>query len=211
MAIIDIIFTYIHYLIHPFQTHESFLNEDKTGESDVYRLSVYESLGTSWIFVVINGIFRICILNFVLVFIFDLLNNSEIPLNEFIDLSEIPTYSFLVLSAVLDVIFYPLFGIFMIQYWEVVIKFFAKLMKTPGDITQKTQDILTVAFSSQILKVVPVVGSGFSSMANLVLMYAGLRMQIKASPALSVIIILTPVITILFALSAFLLIFLLMI
>lgn len=211
MAIIDIIFTYIHYLIHPFQTHESFLEEERTGVCDIQRLTVYESLGTSWVFVVINGIFRICILNFVLVFIFDLLNNSEIPLGEFIDLSEIPTYSFLVLSAVLDVIFYPLFGIFLIQYWEVVIKFFAKLIHTPGDLTQKTQDILTVAFSSQILRVVPIVGSGFSSMANLVLMYAGLRMQIKASPILSVIIILSPVITILFAVSAFLLILLLMI
>ena len=127
------------------------------------------------------------------------------------DLSEIPTYSFLVLSAVLDVIFYPLFGIFMIQYWEVVIKFFAKLLHTPGDITQKSQDILTVAFSSQILKIVPVVGSGFSSLANLVLMYAGLRTQIKASPVLSVVIILAPVFTVLAALSAILLIFLLMI
>jgi hypothetical protein len=211
MAIIDIIFTYIHYLVHPFQTHESFLNEELTGVSEVQRLSVYESLGTSWIFVVINGIFRICILNFVLVFIFGLLNDSELPLGDFMDLSEIPTYSFLVLSAVLDVIFYPLFGIFMIQYWEVVIKFFAKLLKTPGDITQKSQDIMAVAFSAQILKVVPIVGSGFSSLANLVLMYAGLRTQIKASPVLSVVIILAPVFTLMAALSAFLLIFLLMI
>ena len=194
MPIINVLSAYMYYLIHPFKTHESFKNNDH----EVLKLSVYESLGASWLFIVINGIFRIFLLNLVLVGILDLINDSEIASLGLIDLTDVPAYSFLVLSAVLDVVFYPLFGLFIIQFWEIIIKFFAKILQVKGDLTMIAQDILSVSFSCKILNVIPIFGGSLSSLANFILMYAGLRSRLYSSPVLSVLIILSPLLILLF-------------
>ena len=194
MAIINVLSAFMYYLIHPFQTHEAF----KKNDPEVFKLSVYESLGASWLFILINGIVRIFLLNLVLVGIMDVIQDSEFASLGIIDVSQIPAYSFLVLSAVLDVVFYPLFGLFLIQFWEVIIKFFAKLLNVKGDLTQISQDILSVSFSSQILHVIPIFGGTLSTIANFILMYAGLRTRLYSSPVLSVLIILSPLLLFLF-------------
>lgn len=192
MPIIKIFINYFNYLIHPFKTHEKFLHPERFENVDVMRLSAYESLTTSWIFVIINGILKIILLNFVLLFIIDIANSSEFDFGEFFNLKEFPALYFLVLSAITDIIFYPLFGIFIIQFWELVIRFFGRLNGIEGDLTQKTQDILAVKFSSKILTIIPFLGSTLESMAKLILMYAGLRTQLKTSIPLTLCIMFTP-------------------
>lgn len=194
MPIINVLSTFMYYLIHPFKTHEAFKNNDQ----EVMRLSVYESLGASWLFILVNGIIKIFLLNLVLIGIMDVIADSEFALSGIIDLGQIPAYSFLVLSAVLDVVFYPLFGLFMIQFWEIVIKFFAKLLKVSGDLTSISQDIVSVSFSSQVLNVIPIFGGTLSSLANFILMYAGLRSRLHSSPVLSVLILLSPLLILMF-------------
>ncbi len=197
MAIIDTFSTFIYYLIHPFKTHEAFKNNDES----ILKLTVYESLGTSWLFVVVSGIFRIVMLNFILIGVMEFINSSEFALAGIIDTDQIPAYSFIVLSAVLDVIFYPLFGLFLIQFWEVVFKFFAKILAVKGDLTDISQDILAVSFSSQLLNLIPIFGGTLSSLANLVLLYAGLRVRLQSSPILSVLILMSPILILLFFVS----------
>lgn len=192
MAIVDVLTTFIHYLIHPFKTHDIFMNQNED-DSELMHLSVYESLGTSWVFVVFNGLVRIIILNFLLTMIFDLVQNTSLDIGLVFDISELPGYSFFVLSAVLDVIFYPLFGFFIIQYWEMIIKLMGKLLQVPGDLSKKAGDIISVSLSSHIFKIVPFFGAPVQSLAGMFLMYAGLRKQLNASPALSICIILSPV------------------
>ena len=209
MAIREIFETYIHYLIHPFRTHEIFMRQNDE-EPELMNLSVYESLGTSWVFIVLNGMVRIVILNLLLTTIFNLIQNSTLDLALVFDVNEIPGYSFFVLSAVLDVIFYPLFGFFIIQYWEMIIKLMGRLLQVPGDLSKKAQDIISVALASNIFKIVPVFGSPAQSLSSMILMYAGLRKQLNASPALSICIILSPVFILLAFFSIFLLFALLM-
>lgn len=194
MPIINVLSTFMYYLIHPFKTHESFKKDDH----EVLRLSVYESLGASWLFILVNGIFKIVLLNFILIGIMDIIADSDFSMMGLIDLGEIPAYSFLVLSAVLDVVFYPLFGLFIIQFWEIIIKFFAKLLKVGGDITAISQDIVSVSFSAQVLNVIPIFGGTLSSIANFILMYAGLRSRLHSSPILSVLILLSPILIMMF-------------
>lgn len=208
MDLKSIFSTYVQYLIHPYKTHQDLLAGN---ESRVIRLSVYESLGASWVFIVLNGIFRMAMINVILITIIGLINESDIDVSMFMDLSQMPTYSFLVLSAVLDVIFYPIFGFFIIQYWEIIIKFFARLLDCQGDLSQKAQDIISVSMSSQMLKIIPVFGGAISGFANLILMYAGLRTQIQSSPILSFMIIISPLFLFLFLCSFFLLLALLLI
>jgi hypothetical protein len=192
MVISEILTTYIYYLIHPFKTHDIFMRQNED-EPELINLSVYESLGTSWVFVVLNGIVRIVVLNLLLTTVLSLIQDSSLDLGLVFDINEIPGYSFFVLSAVLDVIFYPLFGFFIIQYWEMIIKLIGKLLQIPGDLSKKAQDIISVTLSANIFKIVPVFGAPAQSLASMILMYAGLRKQLNASPVLSVCIILSPV------------------
>ena len=141
----------------------------------------------------LNGILRIILLNFVLLLLVDVMQNTDFAILEMMNIQDTPGLYFIVLSAILDIIFYPLFGIFMIQFWEFIIRTYAKLMGVQGDITQKAQDILAVNMSSKVLMLIPFFGSALESMASMVLMYAGLRRQLNASVGLSLCIIFTPV------------------
>ena len=209
MNIINHFISFIHYLIHPFKSHEQFLHPERFEDEDILRLSAYESLTMSWAFVIINGIFRIILLNFIIVLFLDLISDSALNLSGLIDIKKIPSYNFVVLSSLVDIIFYPLFGIFIIQFWEFVFKMYGKLLGDQGDLHQKSQDILSVYFSSSILKIIPILGAPIQSIAKLVLMYAGLRKQLNSSPVLSVCIILTPYVFMLGLACLFMLVFLL--
>jgi hypothetical protein len=207
MTVLNIIYTYIHYLIHPFKTHDYFLSPEGYEGFKPEKLSVYESLGTSWIFVVINGLFRIIILNYVLFTFYQVFLEDSALFAELININEYPGFYLLVLSTILDIIFYPLFGFFIIQFWEVVIKLFARLLEVPGDITGKVHDILAVKLSSNILRIIPIFGGPAQGLASIILMYAGLRKQLNASPVLCLCIIFSPIVLVLGVLSIFVLMF----
>ena len=194
MDIIKLLKTYSHYLIHPFQTHEAFLHPERGDHYRPMKLSAYESLATSWIFIIINGISKLFILNLIISWLYSFFADTSLDYAGLINFSEVPGMYFLVLSAVLDIIFYPLFGFFIIQYWDIVIKLFGSLLKTPGDIAEKANQIISVYLSSRIFKIVPILGAPMQTLGAMVLMYAGLRKQLNASPILSVCIILSPIV-----------------
>lgn len=209
MNIYETLTTYIHYLIHPFQTHDAFIHPERHGEKIPLKLGVYESLATSWLFVIINGVFRIILLNFTIIFLMDLFNDDIFDYSILIDLKDFSGLNFIVLSSILDIIFYPLFGIFIIQFWEVIIRFYGKALGVQGDLAEKAQSIISVYFSSSILRIIPIMGSVAQSIAAMILMYAGLRKQLRSSPVLSVCIILTPFLMLL-AMVSFVLVIVLM-
>ncbi len=205
MGLLNIFYSYIHYLIHPFKTHEFLVHPDRYEGFKPVQLSAYESLTTSWVFVIISGIFRVIMLNFIILLFVDILEDSSFNYSQYIDIKEFPTFYFIILSSILDIIFYPLFGIIIIQFWEVIIKFYGTLLGTTGDLSAKAQNIISVYFSSSILTLIPVFGATAQSLASMILMYAGLRKQLNASPVLSICIILTPFVLVLGLLSILLL------
>ena len=210
MGVINIFMTYFHYLIHPFKTHEMILHPERYPNESILRLSAYESLTTSWVFVIINSILRVIVLNFVLISLYDFIESSQLSLVSLVDLQEFPGLFFLVLSSILDVIFYPLFGIVIIHFWELIIRFYGKLIGVTGDLTQKAQDIMAVQMSSKVLTLIPFLGGAFESIASMILMYAGIRKQLHTSVALSICILLTPALLMLM-LSTILLVFIVVI
>lgn len=193
MQIIDYFQSYIYYLIHPFKSHDSFMGKNADLAYSPKKLSVYESLGASWIFVVINGIVRIFLVNFVLYTFIKLSDSDFSLLSSVTNEDSMLGFYFLILSTILDVIFYPLFTLFLIQFWEFVIKIFARFLGHQENIEDKAKSIMTVALSSQIFSIVPIFGSMAQKLAAMVLMYAGLRKQLNASAALSVCIMMFPV------------------
>lgn len=208
MAFIDIFYSYIHYLVHPFKTHESFLGGGRSDDFKPLKLSVYESLGTSWVFIVFNAMFKLIILNMILVTFLDIFVEDSSFFSQMIDVNQYTSFYLLILSTILDVIFYPLFGFFIIQFWELIIKIFANLLGVEGDITEKTHRIISVSLSSNILKIIPIFGSPAQGLASMILMYAGLRKQLNTSPVLSFCILFSPIVIVLGLISVFVAIFL---
>ena len=204
MALIQLLLTYFHYLIHPFKTHEMLMHPEGFPDEQIMRLSAYESLCASWIFVIINGIIRIIILNYVLLFLYQLAADSDFEILGMVSLNDSPGLYFILLSSILDIIFYPLFGIFLIQFWEFVIRFFGKMNGTQGDLTQKAQDIMAVKLSSKILTLIPFIGGSIEGFASMILMYAGLRKQLHTSVPLTLCVLFTPILLVLIILSMFL-------
>jgi hypothetical protein len=207
MNLIDSLYTFFMYLVHPFKSHDFLLSSD----SDFLpkKLGVYESLGASWAFVVINGIIRIWLINLVIISFYQFTSIGDGLIDQLYNSDGFTGYYFLILSTILDVIFYPLFVLFLIQFWEFIISFFGKVMKVEGDLTQKAQDVIAVSLSSHALLVVPIFGDMAQKLASLVLMYAGLRKQLNATPVMCFCIILTPIL-IMLGMIAFILLLLLL-
>lgn len=192
MRFIDYFQSYIHYLVHPFKTHDSFLGKDTNFTSFPIKMSVYESLGTSWIFVVFNGIARIFLINFVIYAFLQISASGPGIFSELSNEDGFIGFYFLILSTILDVIFFPLITLFIIQFWEFTIKLFGKLLGDDEDLDDKAKSIMAVTLSSNIFLMIPIVGGIAQKISSLILMYAGLRRQLNASAALSVCIIMFP-------------------
>lgn len=188
---------YMTFLIHPFKTHEQLLLE----EDSKLRLTPYESLTVSWVFVIFNGLCRIILLNMLLHFFISFFQ-SEVPyVSDIIDLNQFSAFYVFILSAIMDIIFYPLFGLFLIQFWTFIINMFGQLLGEEQNLVQKTEDIISVYLSSHFLRIIPFIGDSLQGLIALILLYSGMRIQLKASPLLSFCIVMTPVLLLLMLLS----------
>lgn len=185
--------SFFHYLIHPFKTHESWINPSQDAEFTPMRIGVYESLTASWIFVVINGIFRIIIVNFLLILFQSLAENLPTDITSgLVDFGKIPSYYFVIASTVLNILFYPVFGFFIIKLWDIIIRFYARALGVSRNHHEASDAIISVSLSSYIFLAIPIFGPMFQGLSQMLLMYAGFRKQLGASPILSICMLLTP-------------------
>ncbi|MBC76544.1 MAG: hypothetical protein CME64_11075 [Halobacteriovoraceae bacterium] len=194
MKLIDIFYNYLHYLIHPFQSHK----EIASGEGKIKALGLYESLGVSWVFVVVAGLIRIVLINLVIFMFLNMFDPGNGILEGMMENRGFTGFYFLILTSVLDVVFYPLITMFILQFWEFVLKSYASMAGVKGDVDKKTKTILSVSLSSHILLVVPVFGEMAQKTAHFIQMYAGIREQMNFSRSLTFCVLLTPVLFFLF-------------
>jgi len=206
MNISELFSSYITYLVHPFKSHQALIDGYSNEMSYVPRkLSIYEALSASWAFVVINGILRILLLNFILLAFVKVSDSTGGLLSQLTSQNEFSGFYFLVLSTILDVIFYPLLTLILIQFWEITIKIYGRLLhqEDSEQIDEKAKTIMSVTLSSHILLIVPIIGGMAQSLASMILLYAGLRKQLKASPVLCACIMITPLLFAFFMFSVF--------
>ena len=187
MQIMSYLSTYIHYLIHPFKSHELLLA--KSGE--LKSMTIGESIGISWVFIVLNGFIRIILINLVLMLFLNLTMDQMNPFQVFESEDGFLGFYFIILSTILDVIFYPLFMLFFIQFWEFVLTIFGSLLGLE-DTDEKVGNIMTVAMSSNILTIIPVFGGIAQKFASVILIFAGIKSQLKASTPLTLCIMFFP-------------------
>lgn len=194
MTSLNILQTYFFYLVHPFKTHRLLKRgETEAGRSYPIALGVYESLATSWIFIVISAMLRIILLNVLIIFFIKTFNPFSGVIENYYDGDRFIAFYFIILTTFLDVIFFPLITLFVVQFWEFVLKGFAKLAGVEGNVEEKVRAILAVALSSHILQIVPVLGDVAQKFAHFVQMYGGIREQLGFSRSLTLCALFTPV------------------
>lgn len=187
MSLVDKIQHFFNSLVSPYRYHS------EVGEN---FLSISDSVMLSWVFAIINGIFRILLINLVLLTLSAYAIGPEATAS-LLDKDANLGYYFLILSSVLDIIFFPLFTLFIIQFWTFLIRSFARLVKAEGDLDLKVEKVVVGSLSSNIFMAIPIFGSIIQKVSSLVLLFIGMRAELKFSGALSICVLLTPVFIIL--------------
>lgn len=202
MMIADSFYTFFMYLIHPLKSHDYLLDE---GEKNLLpkKLSIYESIGMSWAFIVINGLLKIWLINLVVYSFFRFTELNDGIIGQFYASDGVFGFYVLIFSAILEVIFFPLFTLIIIQIWEFIIRGYARILELDNEISQKVDDIMSVTLSSNILMIIPIFGGIAQKLTSIYLMYVGLRKQLHLKPMVCICIMLTPYL-LLFGLFSFL-------
>lgn len=196
--------TYLMVLVHPFRIHQQYRHHVPLPHQDGHLfepLSLSESIGISWIFAVIRGLFKIVIINFLLQLFVAMQSADSGVLQDLVQSSGFSTYYFLLFSAALDIIFFPIGAILITQLWTWVIRTYAKWLnpELPGE---EIADQITVsALSSNLFNIVPFIGEVIQFFLYLFLLYAGLRANLGTSRSLAMVILLTPTIFFLMTVS----------
>ena len=166
------------------------MNNDKTFLPR--EISLYESLGISWLLIILSSFFKLVIITFFISVFLDITSEANGIVESLYSGDRFVGFYFVILSTILDAVFFPLITLFVIQFWDLVIKFFANICDVEGDIDKKSKDILSVALSANMFKLIPIIGEIFTRLAQMIQMYAGLRRQLNFSVGASICVLMTP-------------------
>lgn len=201
---LQMIETYLMVLVHPFRIHQQFRHQLPLPDQGVYEpLTLAESLGISWIFAILRGLFRIIILNFFLASFLEMQSENFPILQDMLMSSGASTYYFFLFSAALDIIFFPIATIVLTEVWTWVIKKYAQMLNPDLPHADIADQITTHALSSHLFSIIPFIGDLIQSVLYYFLLYAGLRSNLGASRSLAWVILLTPTVFFLGILSLF--------
>jgi hypothetical protein len=193
----DIFESYFMTLVHPFRIHQQFRHQLPLPNQNgyLYRpLTLAEGLGVSWIFAILRGLGKIIILVFFLNFFLNL-QSEEFPfLQDLIHSSSITTYSFLLFSSSLDIVFFPIAGLIVTEFWAWVIRTYSGWLNPDLDADTVADQITVHALSSNLFSMVPILGDLIQPVIYYFLLYAGIRSNLGASRALTFVILITPTI-----------------
>jgi hypothetical protein len=191
-------------LVHPFRIHHQFRHKLPLPDQDGHLfepLSLAESIGLSWIFAIVRGLFKIVILNFFLQSFLSFQSPEFAILQDLVRTSGFSTYYFFLFSAALDIIFFPVGAIVVTEVWSWIIRLYAKWLNPELPADEIAQEITVGALSSNLFNIVPFVGDLIQFFLYVFLLYAGLRSNLGASRSLALVILLTPTVLLLMVVS----------
>lgn len=204
MNFTEAIQSFFFYLAHPFKTHRLMRERPEdvaSGKAGFKRLGLYESLGAAWVFVVFSGMLKIIIVNILISMFMGVMDSGTDFITQIYSGDRYTGFYFLILSTILDVVFFPLITLFIVQFWEFVIKSYAKLAGVEAQVDDKVRSIVSVSLSSHIFLVAPIIGEMAQKVAGLIQMYAGIREQFGFSRSLTLCVLSTPLLIALFFMS----------
>jgi hypothetical protein len=187
--------SYLYALIHPFKYQESIRNNIPIASSYggyVEPIDIQEALAFSWAAKIIRGLIQIVFIFFFANTIYTFsLEDSEFA-QQFIPTAKVDGYVFILIALALEVVFFPVFAMIFIELWKFMIKIYARLLSIEEDEDQVADEIMTASLSSHIFDIIPFVGEFAQKLSSMLIIYAGLRRNLRASKVLSFIILFTP-------------------
>lgn len=187
--------SYLYALIHPFKYQESIRNNIPIVSSyggDIEPIDIDEALAISWAAKIIRGLVQIIFIFFFASTIYTISFEDSEFAQQFIPTGKVDGYVFILMALALDVIFFPVFAMIYIELWKFMIKIYARILSIEEDEDQVADQIMTASLSSHVFDIIPFVGEFAQKVSNMLIIYAGLRRNLKASKALSFIILFTP-------------------
>lgn len=163
------------------------LDEAESGE-----LTFTETLGVSWVFMMIKTLYS-------LVFI-------HIGIHFFTYLGEHPQFKKILLPGIqvgsqklslfiilMEVALFPLFIWIYVKFWSVVIRFFANLYETPNS-EEGLRQVVNYSLSSHFFYLIPIFGELGKHVSSLFLIFAGLKRNLGFNNLQSLLVIISPLI-----------------
>lgn len=204
---------YINQFLRPFKFHRFLYlkrhHEDapiNEGEG-LLELSFAEALGFSWILKIIYCIYSIVMvhLGLYIVTVYNSKDQFIFPQDYFLD------HRFQIFINLFEVVLFPLLIWIYLKIWEVLIKFFANLYGIIDDIEQASKQIVKASLSSYLFLFFPIIGDFLAGLAQLFLIFAGLKENLKMNNTQSILVIISPIIIIMITILVLILYFFLLI
>jgi hypothetical protein len=209
----EILNNYLHSFLHPWQTQELLRSkriyngevensaqlelverrEEKQFSEDV-GVTFEQSLIVSWLFVIFNAVYSL-IGMFMGLHLFE---SFSVP-NTLISYSQSLLGFTSIFFLVLKVVFFPLVFWLYGKFWVNIIKVFAGLFEKEGNAEKIGLDIVSQAFTTHTLLVIPIIGLLLHRVANLVYIFGGLRKNLGFSVMQATLVVLCPLFLILFS------------
>ena len=168
----------------------AFLNSP--AEEGEARLSFFELLGISWALHLIYAFYSVLAL-YLGVVSYEYFSNSRDFSHLVYDALSFQFQKISLLSSLFGAILYPFIFHFGYKFWKAIFKFYAQLFDSEIDnIEEKSEDILSIAFSSNLFLILPIVGNVLSNLAHGFFIFRGLRQKYEFTSLQAFLVLMTP-------------------
>ncbi len=184
--------SFIHpYKIHHFLRDEIPLPEDPNG--DLPALSINEAIMVSWVFVIIKGVIDMVLLLLMVIGLDYVMGSNPLaPLLKQMGILESASNIMGIMMIVLGVIVFPVVSLISVQVWRMIFSIYMRFIEFDGDSDQMVTNIITVSFSSNVVRAIPFVGTSLQGIVSAYLIYAGIRDHLSVGRATAFFMVIAP-------------------
>lgn len=192
-----ILYGYFTYFLHPLQVNNyfrknreearaltgPFLLDEETSlvlRDDILNLDFSHVLSVSWVFVIINCIYSLLLLNLG-AFLLRLVDTSGVLASNFSNPKS------LIFFTLAQAVFFPLGFYFFAKIWEKIVTFFALIFNPEiEDIEAVSEQVVAVSLTTHTFLLIPILGSFIFYIAFAIYLFGGLKYNLgfKTLPAL---------------------------
>jgi hypothetical protein len=173
---------YFEAFRHPYREHEG----------SERKISYFELMGISWGLHMLYAFYSIFSL-FLGVKSYEYFSSSK----DFTHLA-LETFNFTMqkislFSILFGVVFYPFIFQFAYRFWKIIFKFYVNLFDCDDDFTdEKSDEILSSAFSSNLFLILPILGNILSNIALAFFVFQGLKRKYEFTSLQATLVLTTP-------------------
>lgn len=195
----SLLLSYSYALLHPFEVNKLYKKMRLFGQTQMRlggftlkRLELTESLSISWLIFIFRSIFNILALHLLALFIeysdFSIFSDSLPGINRSLFGNRI-----FFLALAFEVIFFPVITWIYVEFWRIFIGFMGALFeKSEANLEAVCEEILVVSLSSNLLRLIPLVGEFSFGVSRVLALFAGLRVNLGFSLSQAIICLTAP-------------------